>query len=96
MLQSLSASGRWHHLADAYGHAIYMVVVWLLAAVEIDWLSAQIAGIDCLSRLEICASLVWAAIFTFPYLFLPGRYRWLQLIVSVFRFAASGIGCGML
>lgn len=93
MLQSLSVSGRWHHLADAYGHVIYMVVAWLLAAVEIDWLSAQIAGIDCLSRLEICASLVWAAIFTFPYLFLPGRYRWLQLIVFFVLVLLNTVNC---
>lgn len=60
---------------------VYLFLTWLLTALEIDWVVGMTDYMTYLSPMALAESLLWGAVIMVPFLLLPCKMRWLQLVV---------------
>ena len=89
----LSTSERIRQYILVHGHVIYLIVAWLLTAVEIDWLLGQFCSMTYLSKFSLGQSFIWGGIIVFTFLLLPPRYRWIQLILFSVLVVFNMVNC---
>lgn len=86
-------SDRIKGFASVHGLVIYLIVAWLLTVVEIDWILGKVSVMPHTSLFVVCESLVGGAIVMLPFLFLPRKWRWLQLVIFFVLVTFNMINC---
>ena len=78
-----------------YGNWIYFFASWLLTAIEIDWIVGKFGmlGLVYTSPMAIAESLIWGGFFMLPFIFLPSRLRWIQLIILLILVIFNTANC---
>lgn len=89
----LSISERTRQYILVHGHVIYLIVAWLLTAVEIDYVIGMTDYMSYLSPLALVQSLVWGAVMLLPLIILPRRLRWIQLVVFCLLAVFNAVNC---
>lgn len=89
----LSISERTRQYILGHGHVIYLIVAWLLTAVEIDYVIGMTDYMSFLSPLALVQSLVWGAVMLLPLIILPRRLRWIQLVVFCLLAVFNAANC---
>lgn len=86
-------SGKIKRFVASHGLVIYLVVAWLLTALEIDWILGKVGVMLHTSLFAVCSSLVGGAIIMLPFLFLPRKWRWLQLVIFFVLVSFNMLNC---